>query len=332
MSNRLKKILVSVAVVLAVLAIAFTLGPRVEIDTTIRPAQIPTDDPLALDPYLSRAEGHFGDLKEDVEKTVIWADPERPAKTRVALVYVHGFSATRQETAPLSDLVAARLRANLFYTRLTGHGRSDEAMEEGSVNKWLNDTHEAIAIGKQLGEQVVVIGSSTGASLLTWLAAHPQHGKDISALVLLSPNFGPVDSNSELLLWPWGKQIAQLVVGRYREWTPSNPRHGQFWTHRYPVGALLPMMGVVKIVREANLDAVKAPLLILYSKRDTVASPARTEEFFGRFGSQPKELVDVTPGDEAGHVLAGDILSPGTTETLARSIVDFLKPVLNASQ
>ncbi|MDD4273595.1 MAG: hypothetical protein PHG14_07705 [Desulfobacter postgatei] len=38
-------------------------------------------------------------------------------------VYIHGFSATRKETAPLSDLVAKTLNANLFYTRLSGHGR-----------------------------------------------------------------------------------------------------------------------------------------------------------------------------------------------------------------
>ena len=74
---------------------------------------------------------------------------------------------------PLPDKVAAALGANLFYTRLTGHGQDGAAMAEGSVNAWINDYAEAIAIGRAIGDKVVVIGTSTGASLATWAASQP---------------------------------------------------------------------------------------------------------------------------------------------------------------
>ena len=317
-----------VVALLLLLGVLFALGPRVDVDTTIDPLQLPQD----LEAYLAESEGRFPDLKPGTEKTIVWANPEQKAKTDVAFVYVHGFSAARQEVAPLSDRVAEKLGGNLFYTRLTGHGRSDDAMAEATVNAWINDTAEAVAIAERLGDEVVLIASSTGASLLAWMAANGHLGENVSALVFLSPNFGTVDTNSELLLWPWGKQIAQLVVGRYREWTPLNEEHAQFWTYRYPVESLLPMMGSVDIARDSDLKLVEQPLLILYTKEDIVVDPAKTEAIFAAFGSTPKELVAVTTEHKWGHVLAGDILASDTTEPLAQRIVNFLIPILDAPE
>ena len=57
---------------------------------------------------------------------------------------------------PLPDKVAAALGANLFYTRLTGHGQDGAAMAEGSVNAWINDYAEAMAIGRAIGGKVEI--------------------------------------------------------------------------------------------------------------------------------------------------------------------------------
>ncbi|MEZ4865438.1 MAG: alpha/beta hydrolase [Caldilineaceae bacterium] len=322
------KVVRTAIIILVLLGVLVASGPRVVIDTTIHPPQLAQD----LDAYLAAAEARFPDIKPGTEKTIIWADPVQKSKAPVAVVYIHGFSATWHESAPLSERIAAKLGGNLFYTRLAGHGRSDDALGEATVNAWLNDAVEAVAIGEQLGDQVVLIASSTSAALLTWLAANDHLGQRVSALVFLSPNFGLHDANSELLLWPWGKQIAQLVVGRYREWEPLNEQHGYYWTHRYPVSALLPMMASVKLARETDFSAVHQPLLILYTKEDIVVDQSKTEQFFPQIGSEPKQLVAVTTEHPWGHVLAGDILSPGTTEPLAQRIVDFLLPVLDAPE
>lgn len=311
--------------VLLLLGALFVMGPRVEIDTTIQPVQLSGD----LDIYLDASEAQFSDLKAGTEKTIVWLNPQQKEETPVSLVYIHGFSASRQETAPLSNRVAETLGGNLFYTRLTGHGRSDDAMSEGTVNAWINDAVEAIAIGEAIGEEVILIASSTGASLLTWMAANGYLGDDVAAMVFISPNFGPANAASELLLWPWGKQIAQIAEGRYREWRPLNDRHARYWTYRYPSEALLPMMGVVKLARESDLSAVKQPVLVLYSRGDVVVAAEKTEALFAAFGSESKELVAVTTEHEWGHVLAGDILSPGTVELLTQEIVDFLIPILD---
>lgn len=307
------------------LAFLFVTGPRVEIDTTLQQPALPTD----LVSFLTTEEAQFTDLKPGTEKTIVWADPEQQYKTAAAVVYIHGFSATRREAAPLSDLVAQQLGVNLYYTRLTGHGRSDDAMAEASVNAWLNDIQEAVAIGEVIGDEVVLIASSTGASLVTWLAANGHLSEHVAALVFLSPNFGTANRTAEVLLWPYGQQIAQLIEGPYRQWEPLNAQHATYWTYRYPVSALLPMMASVKLARTSDLGEVHQPLLVIHSAEDTVVDPEKTAYYFDQFGSDPKRRIVVKTEHPWGHVLAGEILSPRTTEPLAQTIVDFLLPVLD---
>ena len=106
------------------------------------------------------------------------------SKIPISIIYLHGFSATRQETKPVSDIVAQELGANLYYTKLTGHGQDWQALAKATVNDWLNDTVEALEIGRQLGDKVVVIGTSTGESLAVWLASN-ENKEDILALVIV---------------------------------------------------------------------------------------------------------------------------------------------------
>src|SRR6202007_3384630 len=103
-------------------------------------------------------EAEVTDIRPGLQKEIVWADPASRARTPLAIVYVHGFSASKGEVRTLPDRAAAALHANLFYTRLTGHGEDSDAMAKGSINAWVNDYAEAIAIGRAIGDRVIVIG------------------------------------------------------------------------------------------------------------------------------------------------------------------------------
>jgi pimeloyl-ACP methyl ester carboxylesterase len=305
--------------------IAFGLGPRPDVDDSVLNVELPDD----LDRFVATAEARFSDLTPGADKTIVWADSAARTRTPLAVVYLHGFSATRQEVSPLSEDLARSLEANVFLTRLTGHGRGSDPMAEASMNDWLNDTAEAIAIGHRLGERVILVGTSTGATLAAWAAARPDLNQELAALVLISPNFRPADPSAAILTWPWGGQLAQLVIGPYREWHPTKELQRRFWTTRYPTKALLPMAALVRFVADMDLRTVRAPTLILYSSQDQVVSVTeivRTAKTIGRDGAR---VIDVgTVGDPANHVLAGDILSPGDTDRLQSLIEEFLVSVL----
>ena len=315
----MKKALSYCALTLALLAVAFGLGPMPPVDIQLKPVELPAD----LNRYLAETEARHPDITPGAEKTIVWAHPDQ-RQTDVAIIYLHGYSATRQETAPLSDQLAQQLGANLFYTRLNGHGRSGAAMAEASVNDWLQDSQEALQIGQRLGKQVLVIGTSTGATLATWLALQGD-SPQVLAYIMVSPNFAPKDPAATVLTWPWATHFVPLLLGPEHQWQPHNPQQARYWSHRYPVQALLPMMALVKYVREQPLEQIKAPLLTIYSNGDQVVSAAAIETAFARFGSPHKQLIALKDTqDPSHHVLAGDILSPNDTPRVQAAILAFL--------
>ena len=321
----MKRIAIRTVIILAILIVVFLAGPRTKIDKRVKSISLPPN--LAdLDQYLAQSEARYTDIVPGTEKTIIWANAEK-TKTPISIVYIHGYSATRQETAPLSDEIAAQLGANLFYTRLAGHGRTGAAMTEPSVNDWLNDTNEAFEIGKRLGDKVLVIGVSTGGPLAVWLAEQP-NTQEALAYILISPNFAPHDPNAEILTFPWAKQFAPLLLGAEYSWTPENSRHERYWTHSYPSTALVTMMGLVKFVRNSDLKSIQKPVLVIYSPNDTVVDPLETEKRYKQIGSGFKQIDPLLSsgdgGDPSNHVLAGDILSPNNTEMVKNLILDFL--------
>lgn len=318
-----RRIVVAVLGLALILIVGFFLGPRVPVDTTIRfdPSVI-GDDPQA---YLARQEAAVPNIRDGLDKEIIWANPMVHARTRLSVVYIHGFSASKGELRPLPDDVADDLDANLFYTRLTGHGRDGAAMAEGSVNAWINDYEEALAIGRAIGDKVIVIATSTGGSLATWAATQPGASDGVVAIALISPNYGVKAAGAEFLTMPWGRQIAELVGGRERSFTPRNALHEKFWTTRYPMAATLPMAALTNLAYGAPVEKATIPALFIFSDADKVVSPDRTRDIAARWGG-PHEVVPVDDtGDPDNHVIAGDVLSPQTTAFLTQRIAVWVK-------
>ena len=319
----MKKLIGKIVAGLGVVALGLLIaGRRQSVDIAITPRSLGED----LDTYLAQQESQYDDIVPGAEKKIVWADTSGK-KTPLSIVYLHGFSATRQETAPLSDSIAAQLGANLYYPRLTGHGRTTDAMGEPGVSDWLNDAIEAFEIGRQIGDRVILVGTSTGATLATWLAGEVDRN-DLAAMVLLSPNFWPKAPGVGLVLWPGGRQLMRLLRGDYLEWEPYNELQARYWTTRYPSSAVVEMMQLVDMVNRMDLSLIETPLFVLYSPNDQVVDPAPIRTTFDRFGDPHKKIIALEEvGDRNNHVLAGDILSPDDTDPVASMIVSFLSGV-----
>lgn len=316
------------ALVVVAVGALWLFGPREPADLTITfdPSAI-GDDPSA---YLARQEADVPNLRPEAAKEIVWAYPESRAKTPLALVYVHGFSASKDELRPLPDLVARKLGANLFLTRLAGHGRDGEAMRQASVNDWMNDLAEALAIGRRLGERVVVIGNSTGGTLAILGASDPALMRDVAGLVLLAPNLKVLNRWAFVLDLPFARQFGPWLFGE--EWGEgaSDPRIAAVWTMRYPTIALLTMGALMRTARTSDIASISLPALFLLSPNDRVVDPAATQNVIARW-TAPKETIAVTDsGDPNGHILAGDLLSPTTTAPLAERIAAWIETLAGA--
>ncbi len=317
----------SVLVVLF-LTFAFLAGPRVPVDTSVEPIAIET---ATVSTYVQEVESAVEGLRPGTSKEIIWArhttrgTPVR-RKTPISIVYIHGFSATKQEIRPVPDIVARELGANLFYTRLTGHGVPGEELGQVTVHDWIRDVTEAVAVGQAIGNRVILMGTSTGATLAAWAAAQPDLAAGLAGIVLVSPNFGPNDARADMLLWPWGKQILHVVQGDTFRWEPANADHERYWTRSYPTDALLPMMAVVKLAREVGLSSSLVPVFVAWSPDDRVVNPDVTAALVADMDSTRVDTMIVTHAlDRNQHVIAGDILSPNTSEQVAARMIEFIR-------
>lgn len=313
--------LLRLAVVGAALAAAvWVFVPTEPVDLTagFDPASIGDD----VDAYLAAQEANVPDLREGAEKRVVWAG-EPGAKTPLAFVYIHGFSASSEELRPVPDAVAAHFESNLFFTRLAGHGRIGAAMAEAVVNDWVNDVAEAMAIGRQIGDRVVLIGTSGGGSLAALTALDPDLSEDLAGVVLISPGFRLRAQGAGLLTLPGARSFVPRMAGDVRSFTPVNEDHARYWTSEYPTVAVLPLAALVKAANSADLGKATVPALFILSDADSVVDPTATRDAAARWGG-PRQIVPVAlgPDDDPGHhVIAGDILSPGQTENVVRRII-----------
>jgi alpha-beta hydrolase superfamily lysophospholipase len=324
--SRAARYLLRTVVVLAIAAGVFFAGPRNSFGPSKpTPRALPPTDIAALDDWIANSEAATPDIRPGTAKGIVWHGTAHE-RTPWAVVYLHGFSASRLETAPMAEQVAQALGANLFQSRLSGHGRlAPDAMGEASVQDWLADTVEAVRIARTLGDKVLVIGCSTGATLASWLALTPEGGQ-VTAQVLISPNFGPRDKRSDIINGPWGQRIALAIQGKTRGWTPADPREAVAWTTQYPTRSLFPMMALVKHVRDSDMAAFKTPVLMLYSEQDKTVDPALTRAVFERIGSSTKKAIVVDYSESLGqHVLAGDIMAPKATAPVVASIVSWVR-------
>lgn len=303
---------------------AWWFAPQEPVDREIafKADSLPDD----LQPWLDQRELQYSDIHPDAAKRIVWAGTPG-AKTPLAVIYLHGFSATSQEIRPVPYDVARALGANLFFTRLAGHGRSGDAMATATAGDWIEDLAEAMAIGRRLGDRVVIISTSTGATLAAIGATDPALSTDMAGIVMVSPNFGVRSLAGKILDMPFARWWGPVVAGQTRSFPAQNAAHAEHWTTSYPTVALFPMAALVRHARALDYSAVKIPALVIYSPEDQVVSPTQTEAVMAGWGGavqmQPRH---VGPGDDPySHVIAGDVLSPGQTADTVALILDWAK-------
>lgn len=317
----LGRVLLGIVVLIAAIWLIWPREP-VDMDISFDPRILPEN----LDVYLAKAEEPFTDITEGVEKRIVWAG-DAGEQTDIALVYLHGFSATSEEIRPVPDMVAEELGANLYFGRLAGHGRSGLALDEPVAGDWMEDLAEALAIGRRLGKEVVVIATSTGGTVAALGATNPELTDKLKGIIFVSPNFRIKNPTATILEWPLARTISTLVAGAERSFSPQNEGHGKYWTTIYPTTALIPMAAIVKAARDADYSAVTTPALFVFSDEDAVVDAETTRAVTTKWGG-PVTLEPRVMGegdDPFNHVIAGDILSPGQNEETARIMLDWIK-------
>ncbi len=290
----------------------FLMGPQ------IPGAALSTDYPefnmdlVSLQRWVENKEYNAGEIKFDNEAKIIWKD-SIPTKTKYAVVYLHGFGASHKEGYPVNVNLADSLEANIFLARLTGHGlKAQNGFQGLTPEKYMQSATEALSIGEELGEKVILIGTSTGAAQALWLAA--QYPEKVEALVLYSPYIALRDeSNAQLVLGPWGKQITKLTLGGEISETQRPDSVAAYWSTYYHVDSYYSLFSMIEAISDTEVfNKVQCPVFLAYyykneDEQDDVVSVKAMQEMFDQLGtSQKKQLAFPNSGD---HVIASYLRS-----------------------
>ncbi len=312
--------------------------------------------------YRYEAPGPLPATFEDFQKQMAPAAPVRegnedrvvrfsPERTEYAILYIHGFGASRGEGELVVDKIAERFRANTYYMRLPGHGTNKDDLREQGARDYLDAVEAALRAMPLLGKRTVVMGTSFGGLLATHLAA--AHPDGIAGLVLVSPfyEFAPLDAKimGHVLVRPF----ARLALGhRVRVTRPDpnappdkndarKPGYERFWYNEKYTDSYFPIAELRDgIVRQDRFARITMPVLLLYYYRDEEHQDASVSvremlERFTQMGRSPTgrgplaghRLNRAVAIEDGNHVMLSEWVQ-SDNDRPRREIEDFLNAVM----
>lgn len=318
MNKLFKTIGVIFIILIIVLVMIYYLGPKVNLEAPTRDLpmiNIPLKD---LDSYVVAKESG-AQIKTNNEGTIVWADSVGK-QTEYVLLYLHGFSASRYEGYPITQNFIDKFGTNAYLPRLIGHGLiSQDGMREMTPRKLYDSAKEALVIACKLGQKVIVMGTSTGATLALMLAA--DFPEMIDALILYSPNIEIRQKSAKLLSGPWGRQIARIAFGGdYRYTSDYGTQSDKYWSSVYPIEAMIYLQQLLDLrMTPQEFAKVKAPLFMgVYYKnenhQDQTVDVAAALKMFDEIGTPADKKRKVLFPNAEDHVIACEMYSESIPE------------------
>lgn len=297
--------------IVALVAVYF-LGPTPDKPKWDKAAVTVPADPTALENYVAMQESKHT-LKPDNEARLIWADSTKK-KTKFSVVYLHGFSASQKEGDPIHLQFAKEFGCNLYLARLADHGvDTTEQLLYFTGDRWWQSSKEALAIGKAIGENVILMSTSTGGTMAIMLAA--EYPEDVDALINMSPNIAVNDPSAWLLNNPWGLQIARKVLGSDYQNIQYDSARQIYWNGKYRIESLVQMEEMLEDkMNKSTFEKVKCPSLTLYyykneQEQDKTVKVSAMLEMNKQLGTSDSLKAAVAIPNAGFHVMGSYLVS-----------------------
>ena len=310
---------------LSILLIVYMMGPKPRKgEYTDGLNKIPYDG-LALEQWVQAKEAKAG-TRPDNQARIIWHNDTSKHKTKYVVVYLHGFTASQEEGNPVHMNFARHIGANMYLSRLSEHGLKTEfpLMKMTATSLW-ESAKEAYAIGKKLGDSIILVGTSTGGTLALMLAA--EQYPEIAGLVLMSPNIAINERFAFLLNNHWGLRIARIVKGSETIMAKDTSMiFRKYWYSPYRIeGAVELEQMLEEKMNKETFTAVKQPTLLMYYYKDeihqdSVVKVSAMLDMFKKISSTKKKQIAIP---NAGDHIIGSAIKSKDWQTVQKEAEAF---------
>lgn len=325
----IRRLLIVTVPIIVLMGIYFS-GPKPSTPEINKKLNTLSLESSALEEYVSKLDSKHR-IKPDNEARIVWADSSKK-KTEYVIVYLHGFSASHMEGDPIHQRLAKQFGCNLFLARLADHGiDTTETLLQFTGDRLWESSKDALAIGKAMGDNVILLSTSTGSTVALMLAA--EYPNDVFALINMSPNIAINDPAAFLLNDPWGLQIARMVMGgNYREWIADEERM-KYWNNKYRLEAIVQLQEFMESsMNKETFSKIKQPSLTLYyykneKEQDPEVKVSAMLEMNTLLATPDSLKVAIAIPNAGAHVIGSSMVSKDV-EGVYREIEKFAKEKL----
>lgn len=257
-----------------------------------------------------------------------------PGNSDLSILYIHGFGASRAEGEEVTDQLAKDLKANLYYLRLPGHGTNLEDHRDATFDQILQDAETAFLESDKLGKKTILIGTSMGGLISTYLAA--KYPDKVHALILASPFYDFTNPFGGLYQFSWGKGFGHLLMGKIRKSTEEQKRDpaSAFWYRDQYLASVQNVSDLREFILGTDpFSKITSPVLMFYyyksdEEQDTTASVKSMLKAFEKIQRNGKanpfnKIVRIEMGN---HVLLSKYMK-SDKDLILKEEKEFLKKV-----
>ena len=330
-----KRVMTKIGIILLALIVIgvaiYLLGPKPSTPKFETVNITLTSDLELLERQIYENEKLTPGIRQGCEAKIVWADSMAKIKTKLAFLYIHGGTSTHVEGAPIHRNIAKRYNANLYLARLAGHGvdLGDSTLAAETADDYVHSAEHALAVAKSLGNEVIVMGTSFGGALTTYLASrHPE----IKAIILYSPCIETYDTRTGIFTKPWGLQLVKFISGSETvDIQAPSAEYARYWTTHYSLNFIAQFQNFLSHANTPEAFAkIKCPVFMGYwykneNVKDTIASVPAMLKMFKELGSANKQKQAFP--NAGNHGLPTPILSKDV-ESVQKATEGFLDRII----
>jgi len=286
--------------------------------------------PETFDEFYSQKLKRSSELNvrpKNEEKLIRYAD-----KTPLAILYIHGYGASRAEGEYVVDKISKTLRANTYYLRLPGHGTNVEEQSQTMGKEHLDEAITTLTMMRKLGDKVIVIGTSMGGVVATYIAA--ENPELIDAMILSAPAYQFASAMAKAAAFYPLFTLVTTVMER----SPSFPIPAEkdnwslYWYSNQYMKSLKQLYQLQLLTsRNSIYRNVKQPVMMIYyykdeNNQDSAASVSDMRKAYRSFNNGiPDRFSKEVPVDTGGHVLLSKYVKIAPDyDMITREAVSFI--------